>query len=307
MPSWFDSAQQQAVSGATTGAAAIPSIQNTVAGQAINTLNGPNNPFNQAQGSLNTIATGAANPWLTDASGNVTPNTNTALGGLFSAQDQQLKTLLPQYEAPGTAGSIAGGNFGSLRGQTAANTAVTNAQADLFSKQMQAALSNQQTGVNAATGLGNVGEQGVATETKLGQVQQADPMAQSAALASLLKNISAPTTETATTHASPLSAITALGNLYKNVSGIAGADATAGNKPVGTQVGNILNSVFGNWAKGIDKSTGADQLGNTGYDQLMAPGIDQAGADQTGLGGLTPNTGGDFAPGVDQFNSVWGS
>ena len=277
LPSWYTSAQQDAVGKAVSGANAMPSINNTVAGQAINTLSGPNNPFTQAQGTLNTIATGAANPWLTDASGNVTPNTNTALGGLFSAQNQQLKTLLPQYEAPATAGSITGGNFGSLRGQTAADTAVTNAQADLFSKQMQAALTNQQTGVNAATGLGNVGEQGVATESKLGQLQQADPTAQAAALSTLLKNINAPTSEMSTTHYSPLQTATALGNVYsglpKSVTG-----------PINTKVGGILDSIFGN---------------------DYAPGIDQGGSGVDSSWGKSASQ--NWPVGTDVFNQVWGS
>lgn len=238
MPAWFDNAQQTAVNKAISGVNNMPAIGNTVAGNAIDRLSGPNNPFDQAQSTLNTIATGAANPWLTDASGNVTPNTNTALGGLFSAQNQQLKTLLPQYEAPATAGAITGGNFGSLRGQTAADTAVTNAQADLFAKQMQAALTNQQTGVNAATGLSNSGEQSTATESKLGQIQQSDPMTQAAALTSLLKNISAPTTETATTHASPLAATAAIGNVY-------GSLPTSVTGPINDTVRSILDSVFG--------------------------------------------------------------
>lgn len=272
LPTWFSTAQQDAVNKAVSGTNAMPSIGNTVAGQAISNLSGPTNPFTQAQGTLNTIATGAANPWLTDASGNVTPNTNTALGGLFSAQNEQLKTLLPQYEAPATAGAITGGNFGSLRGQTAADTALTSAQADLFSKQMQAALTNQQTGVNAATGLGNVGEQGTATESKLGQLQQSDPTAQAAALSSLLKNINAPTSETSTTHYSPLQTATALGNVYSSL-------PKSITNPISSGVGGILDSIFNN---------------------QYSPGVDQTNS-------VWNPTGQDYMPGVDQYNSVWGS
>ena len=270
LPSWYTGAQQDAVNKAITGTAAMPSIGNTVAGQAISTLSGPNNPFTQAQTSLNTIATGAANPWLTDASGNITPNTKTALGGLFQAQNQQLKTLLPQYEAPATGTAVAGGNFGSLRGQTAADTAITNAQADLFTKQMQAALQNQQTGVSAGTGLGNVGEQAVTTETNLGKIQQADPMAQAGALATLLSNIKAPTSVSEITHQPTLAALGALGTAYGNL-------PTSVTKPINETVGGILNSIFGGG-------------GGTDY----APGIDQPGSDF-------------WSPGIDQFSSVWGS
>ena len=212
LPSWYTSAQQDADNSATSGANAMPSIGNTVAGTAINTLSGPNNPFTQGQSTLNTIATGAANPWLTDASGNVTPNTNTAMGGLFAAQDQQLHTLLPQYEAPATAGAISSGNFGSLRGQTAADTAVTNAQANLTTQQMQEALSNQQTGVNASTGLGNVGAQG-------NQTTSSSPLDQVNQLIAAYKGLPSQIT-------GPLD--TAFGNILTSA---------------GSDLGNVLNSV----------------------------------------------------------------
>ena len=238
LPSWYTSAQQDAVNKATSGVNAMPSIGNTVAGTAINTLSGPNNPFTQGQSTLNTIATGAANPWLTDASGTVTPNTNTALGGLFAAQNQQLQTLLPQSEAPATAGSVASGNFGSLRGQTAADTAVTNAQANLFTNQMQEALQNQQTGVNAATGLGNVGAQGTTAMTDVGKIQQADPMAQSGALAALMKNINAPTSVDEVTTPSTLDALGALGTFYNKL-------PTSITGPIDSSIGGILGSIFG--------------------------------------------------------------
>ena len=256
LPSWYTSAQQDAVNKATSGVNAMPSIGNTVAGTAINTLSGPNNPFTQGQSTLNTIATGAANPWLTDASGNVTPNTNTAMGGLFAAQNQQLQTLLPQYEAPATAGSVASGNFGSLRGQTAADTAVTNAQANLFTNQMQEALQNQQTGVNASTGLGNVGSQGVTSESTLGSLQQADPTRQAAALSSILGNIKVPASENQTNTSSPLDKVNQLIAAYKGLpTQITGPlDTAFGNilTSVGSDLGGILNSVgLGSSTSGI--------------------------------------------------------
>lgn len=236
MPSWYDKAQQDVVNGATIAAGNTPKLADTVAGNAINRLSDPNtNPFNQAQGSLNTIAQGAANPWLKDpTTGTITPNTNTAMGGLFQAQNDQLKTLLPQYEAPATGASIAGGNFGSLRGQTAANTAVTNAQAELFSKQMAAALQNQATGVTAATGLGDVGQKGTATETTLGKAIQADPYTPTANLAKILSTINAPVTTTNTTQLAPINQLGTLTSLFPSTA-----------KSIGDSVGGILDKVFG--------------------------------------------------------------
>lgn len=256
MPAWYDAAQQSAVGKAMSAVNTMPSIGNTVAGQAISSLSNPNtNPFNQAQGTLNTIGQGAANPWLTGANGEVTPNTNTALGGLFSAQDKQLHTLLPQYEAPATAGAIGSGNFGSLRGDTAADTAITNAQAQLTAQQMQAALQNQQTGVNAATGLGNVGNQAVTTETNLGKIQQADPMAQSGALAALMSNIKAPTTETQTANQSTIGNLGTLGTLWSG-------NGTAANPGIKGGVTGILDSIFGNSSSGSTPSGGDYWLNN---------------------------------------------
>ena len=211
MPSWYDQAQQNLVSGATTGASAVPALANTVAGGAITQLQGPNNPFTQAQSTLNQIGTGAANPWITNATtGQVTPNTATPLGGLFQAQNQQLRQLAPDIMAVPTAAGTASGQFGSLRTQTAANKALTDAQAKLFADQMNAALQSQQTGVQAAANLGTVGEKGITTATTLGQAQQADPLLASSALGKILGSMQVPTTQKNVTQLSPLNQIGAI-------------------------------------------------------------------------------------------------
>jgi hypothetical protein len=191
MPSWYDAAQQKAITGATAAFGSAPSLQNTVAGQAINTLQGPNNPFSQAQGTLQQISSGAANPWITDqTTGQVTPNTNTAMGGLFQAQNQQLQQLLPGVQANAAAAGTGAGQFGSLRSETARDKAVGDAQANLLTAQMQAALQNQQTGSQAAANLGTVGNQGITAETNLGQLQQSDPYANAAALTKMARDSS---------------------------------------------------------------------------------------------------------------------
>jgi hypothetical protein len=208
MPSWYDTAQQNIVSQAGTASGAMPSLQNTVAGTAINNLSGAQNPFLQAQGTLGQIASGAANPFLTDpTTGQVTPNTQTAMGGLFQAQNQQLNQLMPQYTSPVTGANVASGNFGSLRGETAYNKAMGDAQAALFAQQMQAALQNQQTGVQAGTGLSNVGTQGTQAMTTLGQAQQSDPFTAAANYGKIVGGITAPTTVENVTQLSPLNQI----------------------------------------------------------------------------------------------------
>lgn len=210
MPSWYDQAQQNLVTSATTGAGQVPALANTVAGGAIQQLQGPQNPFTQAQSTLQQIGTGAANPWLVGPGGQVTPNVATPLGGLFTAQNQQLRQLAPDIMAVPTAAGTSAGQFGSLRTQTAANKALADAQAKLFADQMNAALQSQQTGVQAATGLGAVGEKGVTTATTLGQAQQADPLLASSALAKILGSMQVPTTTKNVTQLSPLNQIGAI-------------------------------------------------------------------------------------------------
>jgi hypothetical protein len=157
------------------------------------------------------------------------------MGGLFAAQDQQLRHLIPQTVAPADAGAIANGQFGSLRGDTAADTAITNAQANLTAQQMNAALQNQQTGVNASTGLGNVGAQGTSAETTLGQIQQNAPMTAVADFANVLNTIKSPTSTTQS-YTIPLAAqVGGLQALYGTGSSLLNGLATAGK--------NILSQV----------------------------------------------------------------
>jgi hypothetical protein len=240
MPSWYDTAQQNIVNQAGTASGAMPSLQKTVAGQAINNLQGPSNPFMQAQGTLNQISSGAANPWLTDPStGQVTPNTQTAMGGLFQAQNQQLNQLMPQYTAPVEGANIATGNFGGLRGQTAVNKAMGDAQANLFTQQMQAALQNQSTGAQAAQGLGQVGSQGTTSMLGLGQAQQSDPFTAAANYGKIVGGIQAPTTVSNRTQLSPLNTIGSLAS-----AGTAGYNAINSALSGYGGLGGVLGKLF---------------------------------------------------------------
>ena len=227
LPSWYDAAQQNVANQATTALGTAPSFGNTVAQGAVNTLQGPNDPFAQAQANLNTIGQGAVNPWNTDpTTGQVTPNTNTAMGGLFAAQQQQLNQLMPQYTAPVEAAGIASGNFGSLRGDTAVNKAMGDAQATLAAQQMQAALTNQQTGTQASAALGNVGAQGINAGLTTGAAQMNAPFQGATNYANLVNSINAPTTVSQQNQQSPLQMVSTL----------------AGLPAVGT---SLLNGIFG--------------------------------------------------------------
>lgn len=233
LPSWFDTAQQNVVTQAGQAANASPTPGNTVAQNAVNQLSGPTNAFTNATGTLQNIASGAANPWLTDASGAVTPNTSTALGGLFQAQNQQLQQMMPNIQAVPTAGAIGSGQFGSLRGQTAVDKATADAMAQMNASQYQAALNNQQTGVQAAQGAGNTAQQGINNELTVGQYQQAAPFTNVSNYGKVLGGIQAPTTVQNQTQLSPINQIGGLLSL-------------AG----GSSSGGILGQLFGTAASG---------------------------------------------------------
>jgi len=240
LPSWFDTAQQNVVSSAGQAFGAAPGPQQTVAQNAVNQLQGPNNQFNQASGTLQSIASGAANPFITDATtGQVRPDTGTALGGLFQAQNQQLQQLMPNVTAPVEGANIGSGQFGSLRGQTAVNKAMGDAQAQLAAQQMQAALTNQATGVNAAQGVGNLTQQEINNLLSVGQYQQASPFTNVSNYGKILGGIQAPTTVSNQTQLSPLNQV---GSLITALGGQSGTGGILGSLGVGGLTG-VINSV----------------------------------------------------------------
>jgi hypothetical protein len=245
LPSWFDTAQQNVVSQAGQQFAAAPTPGQTVAQNAVNQLQGPNNAFSQASGTLQNIATGAANPFITNpTTGQVTPNTGTALGGLFQAQNQQLQQLMPNITAPVEGGNIASGQFGSLRGQTAVNKAIGDAIAQQNAAQYQAALQNQATGVNAAQGVGNLEQQEINNLLSVGQYEQASPFTNVSNYGKILGGIQAPTTVSNQTQLSPLNQV---GGLIAALGGSSGTGGILGSLGLGglTGVINSVKDVFG--------------------------------------------------------------
>ena len=265
LPSWFDTAQQNVVNQAQAAFGSAPAPQQTVAQGAVNQLAQPNNAFQQAAGTAQSIASGAANPWIVDqATGTVSPNVNTALGGLFQAQNQQLEQLMPNVVAPVTGASIASGQFGSLRGQTAANKAMADAQAQLASQQMQAALQNQATGVNAASTAGNLTQQDIKNLMEVGQYQQAAPFMNVSNLGKILGGIQAPATVYNQTQLSPLNQIGGLISLLSGPTGSGGGvlGSLGINKGLGDLIGGI-GKIFtggsgvnlGDYSSGVGEGT----------------------------------------------------
>jgi hypothetical protein len=271
LPAWFDTAQQNVVSQAGQQFAAAPTPQNTVAQNAVNQLQGPNNAFNQASGTLQNIASGAANPFITDpTTGQVRPNTNTAMGGLFQAQNQQLQQLMPNVTAPVEGANIGSGQFGSLRGQTAVNKAMGDAQAQLAAQQMQAALTNQATGVNAAQGVGNLEQQEINNLLSVGQYQQASPFTNVSNYGKILGGIQAPTTVSNQTQLSPLNQV---GGFIAAMGGTSSGTGILNNLGVGG-LSSIFESIKNAFPGGGFTSTVPDDYESTtgsdpGYNNLV--------------------------------------
>ena len=274
LPSWFDTAQQNVVSQAGQQLAAAPTPQNTVAQNAVNQLQGPNNAFSQASGTLQNIATGAANPFMTDpTTGQVSPNTSTALGGLFQAQNQQLNQMMPYVQAPVEGANIASGNFGGMRGQQAVNAAKANAMANMNAAQYQAALQNQATGVNAAQGVGNLEQQEINNLLNVGQYQQASPFANVSNYGKILGGIQAPTTVSNQTQLSPLNQV---GSLLGVLQGPTGGGGLLGAAGVTGGLSGLLSAAGGlaketgygiyDWLNNSRTYTGPDYGSNSSFD-----------------------------------------
>jgi hypothetical protein len=284
LPAWFDTAQQNVVSQAGQQFAAAPTPQQTVAQNAVNQLSGPTNAFTQAGNTLQGIATGAANPFFTNpTTGAVTPNTDTALGGLFQAQNQQLQQMMPNVTAPVTGANVASGNFGSLRGDTAYNKAIGDAIAQQNAAQYQAALQNQATGVNAAQGVGNVTQQGINNLLTTGQYQQASPFTNVSNYGKILGGIQAPTTVSNQTQLSPLNQV---GGLIAALGGTGSGTGILNSLGVGGLTGlfNSISNQFGGSGGGgginynsngavINSTVPSDYGSTTGADAGYSTGV----------------------------------
>jgi hypothetical protein len=156
LPTWFTTAQQNIATQAPQTFQAATAPGNTVAAGLVNNLNSQTaNPFTTAISGLQTAQTANANPFLSTGA----PNTATPLGGLFAAQNAKLDQILPQITSQVGAGGIASGNYGSLRDQTAINTARAGALTSLAEQQNKAAMDAMQQSIQAGQALGNVGAQ----------------------------------------------------------------------------------------------------------------------------------------------------
>lgn len=260
MPSWFMTAQENLVKG-TQAAAPVPLAQTTA--PAAQAAFGAQGPFATGQQILETIGTGAVNPWTVSSTGQVTPNVATPMGGLFSAQQQYLNQIMPDIEAAETAKYIGSGGFGSRMNISAAERAKAAAAADLFQKQMSSALQAQQTAAQAGAGLGQLGSQQAQEAIDTATFLQNYPYADLVNMANIYKTMG-PSLGKTTEVSTKLSLPRQLGAL----------STVFGGGPQGLQSLYGDMSKFFNWAGGVLGSGGS---GNNMSGQYPDPYADIAG------------------------------
>lgn len=155
LPSWYQTAQQNAATDAKAALGAATPYGSTVLTGVTDAFSKPDNAYTTATNNLLNIQKGNANPYNADG----TINTSSPLGQLFSAQNAQLNQILPGLTGREGAAGIGGGNFGSLRGQTATQTARGGALTTLAEQQAKAMLDAQTQSINAGSAVGNLQSQ----------------------------------------------------------------------------------------------------------------------------------------------------
>jgi hypothetical protein len=136
-------------------------------------------------GGLQDVYQGISTPFNPDG----TPNAQSPLGALFGSQYAKLDQILPQVTAKEGAAGIGSGNFNSLRGQTAVNTARAGALTTLAEQQNQAALNAQTQGIQALQGIGNVGSQYGTTGINLANAQMLGGLPSLAKYSDIINNM----------------------------------------------------------------------------------------------------------------------
>lgn len=253
LPSWYESAQQQAITNAMN---VQPGAVNQNAQTALSNVFGDTGAFKSGQSILEDIGTGIANPWLTSASGEVTPNVATPLGGYIQSQRDYARQMLPDVTAQSTAGRIAGGDFGSSMNRAADIAATGKVMSDMEQRQLKAILDSQQTGVAAGAGLSNLANALAQSGTNVATYQENQPYAASANLAKILQGIQTGKTTTQTKDLGALNQILGLLSF-----GQTGLKALQGGDYVRDSQGNILKDQQGRPIK----TTGIlGQIGLTG-------------------------------------------
>jgi hypothetical protein len=243
LPDWYTDAQSGAATAAKTALNnATPYGQTALTG-VTNAFGQQDNAYTQATNNLLNIQKGNANPYNADG----TLNTGSPLGQLFSAQNAQLNQMLPGITGKEGAVGIGGGNFGSLRGQTATQTARGGALTTLAQEQAKAMLDAQNQAIQAGAQVGNLQSQYGTEGINLHNAQLAGGLPAYTKYEDILGGMvnALPKTATETnsqgTYGNILSGLNAIGGL----SGAAGFGSTDLNKILGGKSGiNWLDSLF---------------------------------------------------------------
>jgi hypothetical protein len=154
---------------------------------------------------------------------------------------------------------------------------MADAQAQLFAQQNQAALQNQQTGVQAGIGAGNVAQQDINNALTVGQYQQASPFTNVSNYGKVIGGVQAPTTVTNQTQLSPLNQIMGAVNLMGGSTGS----------------GGVLGQLFGTGTKGSSSYNPGLFNSIAGYFNSPSSGVDgwQTSGDNTYFGDNSSGTG----------------
>jgi hypothetical protein len=180
---------------------------------------------------------------------------------LFAAQNAQFNQVLPSVTAAEGATGIGSGAFGSLRGQTATNTARAGALANLNAAQMKAMLDAQSQSIQAGNVAGGLGQQYAKTAGDLTDWQQMGGLDVAKKYADIMGSMATtlPKTETAVTSAGDyqnlLNAINAAGGVIS--AGTKGWEDLTGAMP-------WLKDIYGKITSG-STYTGEGMGGNSYY------------------------------------------
>lgn len=230
LPGWFTNAQSGIANTAGQVYGATPAPGQTALAGVGQTFNAAQNPFTTAMGGLQDVYQGISTPFTADGQ----PNPNSPLGSLFASQYAKLDQILPQVTAKEGAQGIGSGNYNSLRGETAVNTARAGALTTLAEQQNQAALNAQTQAIQALQGVGNIGSQYGTTGINLANAEMLGGLPSLAKYSDIINNMGTVMPKTTT----EVSKGSTVDNLYKGVQLALGAgkgiDAiTAGRTGIG--------------------------------------------------------------------------
>jgi len=255
LPTWFTTAQQNIATQAPLTYGAVTDPTKTVAAGLISDLGSTTaNPFTTAISGLQTAQTANANPFLATGA----PDTSTPLGGLFASQNAKLDQILPQITSQVGAGGIASGNYGSLRDQTAINTARAGALTTLSEQQNKAAMDAMQQSIQAGQALGNVGAQYGTTAMNTANQEMMGGLPSLAKYSDIINNMGPATNKSVATETSKgdyanfLAGLGAIGGAGNTISGILSGNNTS--YPWLNKLLNSPNLVFGSGGNDIDSS-----------------------------------------------------